>query len=207
MNVNDVREILLAAYRLLFFARSIFLRFIDPAPLFALLKHPDLSIRYLAIELLTIKLGIADAAKAKWTQEYLGAPENAITAQWENRTIDYGLMPVFESERIRKANKMIRERLYFQAGGRKLLSTDLGRFTHEICGVLIPRFDVGRKVGSSVVMTDNTRLNLRLMAENIVAEKPLLLQSVPGAGKSFLIDEVAQLFGRYDGMHRLISLI
>ena len=26
----------------------------------------------------------------------------------------------------------------------------------------------------------------------IVAEKPLLLQSVPGAGKSFLIDEVAK---------------
>jgi midasin len=48
-------------------------------------------------------------------------------------------------------------------------------------------------------MTENTKINLRNVAKTIVDEKPLLLQSVPGAGKSFLIDEIAKLFGRYDG--------
>jgi midasin (ATPase involved in ribosome maturation) len=49
-------------------------------------------------------------------------------------------------------------------------------------------------------MTDNTKVNLRNIARIIVAEKPLLLQSIPGAGKSFLIDEIAKLFGRFDGL-------
>jgi midasin (ATPase involved in ribosome maturation) len=199
LNVHDIRETLLTAYRLIFFSRSIFLRFIKPAPLFALRQHPDLSIRYLAIELLSFSIGMTDAAKAKWTEEYLGGPKNAITAPWEHRRIDYGLLPIFESERIRLAKKKIQERRYFYGGGRKLLPTDLGRFTGEICGVLIPRFDNLSTVPSKLVMTENTRLNLRAVADVIVAEKPLLLQSVPGAGKSFLIDETAKLFCRYEG--------
>lgn len=197
--MHEVREILLAAYRLVFFSRSIFLRFIKPAPLLALRQHPDLSIRYLAIELLSFSIGMADAAKAKWTEEYLGGPKNAITAPWEHRSIDYGLLPIFESQRIRLAMKKIQARRYFNGGGRKLLPTDLGRFTGEVCGVLVPRFNHISVVPSKLVMTENTRLNLRAMADVIVAEKPLLLQSVLGAGKSFLIDETAKLFGRYEG--------
>lgn len=206
LNVDDVREILLAAYRLVYFSRSIFLRFIKPAPLFAMLQHPDLSIRYLAIELLTVTLGIADSAKAKWTEEYLGGPRNAIKSPWESRIVDYGLLPIFESQRIRHAKKKIQERQYFQGGVRKLLPEDLGKFTGEICGVLVPRFD-GNAFPSKLVMTNNTRLNLRHVAEIIVAEKPLLLQSVPGAGKSFFIDEIAKLFGRYEGYASSFVLI
>jgi len=49
-------------------------------------------------------------------------------------------------------------------------------------------------------MTENTVVNLRNIARVIVAERPLLLQSIPGAGKSFLVDEIAKLFGRFDGL-------
>jgi midasin (ATPase involved in ribosome maturation) len=142
-----------------------------------------------------------------WTEEYLGGPKNAITAPWEHRNIDYGLLPIFESQRIRLARKKIQARRYFYGGGRKLLPTDLGRFTGEVCGVLVPRFNNISAVPSKLVMTENTRLNLRAMADVIVAEKPLLLQSVLGAGKSFLIDETAKLFGRYEGTSYRILLI
>jgi midasin (ATPase involved in ribosome maturation) len=200
--VHDLREVLLAAWRLVFFSRSAFLPFIKPAPLLALLKHPELSIRYLAIELLTLRLSIADAAKEKWTKEYLGGPEDAIIAPWESRTIDYGLLPIFESERIRHAKKTIQARQYYEGGQRGLVASDLARFTGEVCGVLIPRFDNISTVTSKLIMTENTKYNLRQMAEVIVSEKPLLLQSVPGAGKSFLIDEIAKCFGRYEGISR-----
>jgi len=110
---------------------------------------------------------------------------------------------IFESERVYKANKMIREREYFRQseGGRKFAPEDLGRWTGVVAGVLIPRFNVNIPMSGKLVMTDNTNVNLRNIARIIVAEKPLLLQSIPGAGKSFLIDEIAKLFGRFDGSH------
>lgn len=159
-----------------------------------------MSIRYLAIELLCFSLGIMDSAKQKWTEHYLGGPDTPNIAPWEHTTIDYGLLPVFESERVYEAKQKIKEREYIREhSGRKFSSEDLGQFTKEICGVLIPRFDNTISLASRLVMTENTKTNLRNIASTIVAEKPLLLQSVPGAGKSFLIDEVAKLFGRFEG--------
>jgi len=103
---------------------------------------------------------------------------------------------------VYKANKTIREREYFREsdGGRKFAPEDLGRWTGVFAGVLIPRFNETIPVSGKLVMTDNTKVNLRNIATIIVAEKPLLLQSIPGAGKSFLIDEIAKLFGRFDGL-------
>ena len=205
--MNDLRETLLAAWRLVIFSPPLFRPFLLPPPLLALLQHSDLSIRYLAIELLAISLGIADATKAKYIDDYLGGPENAITAQWEARIIDWGVMPIFDSERLYNISIVINGRNYFTPySGRKLTAADLGPNSAEICSVLIPRFNPENpNLQSALVITQNTQVNLRAMATGIVAEKPLLLHSVPGAGKSFLIDEIAKIFGRYDGnpfLHR-----
>lgn len=125
-------------------------------------------------------------------------------APWEGFTIDYGVLGLMESERIRAGKQKIREREYFrERTGIKLLPSDLGEWTGEICGVLVPRFSDAPGPKSNLVMTESTKINLRNIAATIVAEKPLLLQSVPGAGKSFLIDEAAKLFGRYDGWPQL----
>ena len=107
---------------------------------------------------------------------------------------------MFEIERICEARQKIKEREYFgKHSSRTFSSEDLGRFTRDICGVLIPRFDNTTSALSNLVMTQATKTNLRNIAKTIVAEKPLLLESVPGAGKSFLIDQVAKLFGKFDG--------
>lgn len=201
LNVNDLRECLLAAFRLVAFSRSIFLPFLKPLPLLALLQHLDLSIRFLAIELLCISLGIADATRIKWIDQYLGGPTNVFMAPFEQETIDYGLMLIFESDRIYQAKRKIQGREYFrECIGRKLTPEDLGSFTWEICGVLVPRFNVTTSPASKLVMTENTKTNLKNIATTIVNEKPILLQSSPGAGKSFLTDETAKLFGRFEGM-------
>ena len=182
------------------FSRSVFLRFLQPTPLLALLQHSDMSIRYLAIELLCFSLGIADSSKNRWMERYLGGPNTPNIAPWEGTTIDYGVLPVFERERVYDAKQKIKEREYFRKpSDRKFSSADLGPYTTEICGVLIPRFDTYTTLPSRLVMTENTKINLRNIATAIVAEKPLLLQSVPGAGKSFLIEEIAKLFGRVEG--------
>lgn len=152
---------------------------------------------------MSLSLGLADAAKIDWQTQYLGPPDHEFYAPWEGRSIDYGVVLIFESERIYNANKTILERHYFRVSdqGRTLLPEDLGQWTGVVAGVLIPRFG-GRVTGSDkLVMTDNTTVNLRNMARVIVAEKALLLQSIPGAGKSFLIDEIAKLFGRFDSTH------
>jgi midasin (ATPase involved in ribosome maturation) len=111
-------------------------------------------------------------------------------------------MPLLESDRVYYAQQAIKERDYYgDRNGRELTLGDLSRFTGDICGVLVPRFDSrDNELRSKLVMTENTQINLRGIAKVIVDEKPLLLQSIPGAGKSFLIDETAKLFGRYDGL-------
>ena len=182
------------------FSPPLFRPFLLPTPLLALIHHPDLSIRYLALELLTVSIGIADAAKAKWTEDYIGSPETPFPGPWEGRTIDYAVLPLLECERAQLLEKAIRERNYYREPRlRNLLPSDLGINMSEICGILIPRFNGTRVSSSTIVMTENTKANLKAIAREIVSEKPLLLQSVPGAGKSFLIDQTAKLFGRYDG--------
>ena len=178
-------------------------------PLLSLLQHSDLSIRYLTLELITFRIALADAAKAKWTEKYLGGPEAEFPAPWEYTSIDYSVMPLLESDRVYYAQQAIKERNYYgERNGRKLTSADLSPFTGEICGVLIPRFDArDNELGSKLIMTENTQVNLRGIAKVVVDEKPLLLQSVPGAGKTFLIDEVAKLFGRYNGPFLSLQLL
>jgi midasin len=156
-----------------------------------------------------MSLGISDSAKAKWTDHYLAGSENEINGPWEQRIIDYGLLPIFESERIYQAKKKIRERNYFRDHShiRKLCAEDLGRLTSEICGVLIPRFNGTLAPTSRLVLTENTKTNLRNIASTIVTEKPLLLQSVQGAGKSFLIDEISKLFGRFEGVTTFLLVL
>jgi midasin (ATPase involved in ribosome maturation) len=195
------------ALRLLIFDRSIFLPCVPLQPLLALLQHKDLSIRLLAIELFTYATGIADGAKQQWIAHYVHKDPNVpIIALWENKTIDFGVVLVFEAQKVREARKAISSRDYFRedavgAGRRRiLLPEDLGAYTGDVCGILIPRFGDPFGGSSDLVLTENTRANLRNIARTIVDEKPLLLQSVPGAGKSFLVDETAKLFGRYDGI-------
>jgi midasin len=202
METDSLRETLLMALRLLIFDRSIFLAHIPLEPLVALLQHKDLSIRLLAIELYTYAIGLADASKQEWISHWVHSdPNQPVMAIWENKTIDFGVLLVFESLRVRESKKTIAAREYFrdQDGRRKLSTSDLGPYTGDVCGVLIPRFGVSHRAKSDLVMTENTKVNLRNVARTIVNEKPLLLQSIPGAGKSFLIDEIAKLFGRYDG--------
>ena len=134
-------------------------------------------------------------------EDYIGGPEFVFNAMWENKFIDYGVMPLFDEDRLYNIQQIIKKRDYFREPRIRELSTaDLGPATGEICGVLIPRFlPLNPGLTSTLVLTENTKVNLREIASGIVAEKPLLLQSVPGAGKGFLIDEMAKLFGRYDG--------
>ena len=205
METDSLRETLLMALRLLIFDRSIFLPCIPLQPLLAFLQHDDSSIRLLAIELFTYATGIADGAKQQWIARYVHSdPSIPAMALWENKTIDYGVLLVFEALKVREARKVIAARDYFREPDRKsgtrLFPGDLGQYTGVVCGVLIPRFGGFVWHESQFAMTENTRVNLRNIARTIVDEKPLLLQSVPGAGKTFLIDETAKLFGRYDGL-------
>src|SRR5271169_1267953 len=164
--MDALRENLLAALRLAIFSRSIFLRFLTPLPLLSLLQHPDLSIRFLAIELLSISLGLADAAKIDWQAQYLGPPHHEFYAPWEGRSIDYGVLLIFESQRVYNANKTIREREYFRVSeaGRSLSPEDLGPWTGVVAGVLIPRISAKVVVSDKLVTTDNTTVNLRNIA-------------------------------------------
>ena len=199
--MNHLREILLAAFRLLTFSHSLFNHLIPTNPLLALVQHPDLSIRTLAIEVISISLGFGDSARAKWVERHVGGPDDEIIAPWEGKMVDYGVLLLLESRRVRDAKATIRQRQYFRPRARRDLSpADLGQHTGEICGVLFPRFSTSNAIPSHLVVTETSRTNLRNIARMIVAEKPILLQAVAGAGKTFLIDEIAKLFGRFEGI-------
>ena len=200
MEVNQLREILLAAFRLLTFSHSLFNPLIPTNPLLALVQHPDLSIRTLAIEVLSISLGFGDSARTKWIERHVGGPDDEIIGPWEGKMVDYGVLLLLESRRVKDAKTAVRQRQYFRRRtGRHLSPSDLGPHTGEICGILFPRFNTSNSIPSHLVMTETTSMNLRNIASLVVAEKPILLQSVPGAGKTFLIDEIAKLFGRFEG--------
>jgi midasin len=89
---------LLALYRMLSFDTDTFSRAVSPEKMQLLLRHPQRSVRYLAIRVLCLYLRAADAAMEDMIQRHVGS--ETINEQWEGKEIDYSFL------RLVKANLM-----------------------------------------------------------------------------------------------------
>ena len=87
---EKTREILLALYRLLMFRKEAFVGLVEPLHLFPLLVHPNRTMRYLVIKIISIYMNAGDFQEQEMVSKYLG--EDAVLGIYEGKTVDYGFL-------------------------------------------------------------------------------------------------------------------
>ena len=205
LSEGTLHDLLLALCRLLMFDNETFASVVSPAQLQVLLQHPCRSIRYLAIRVLCLFLHAADAALARMVRKYLG--EEEIEGRWEDTTIDYTFFGLWEEKRIRDLNRRLlrsresRSLASSSPTARRFISPeDYSPMTACIAGVLLPRIGCRTNLKSLLVMTETTTHNLQCLAEAFNGSHAVLVTGLTGAGKTALIQSVANELNRASSM-------
>ncbi|KAK5001063.1 AAA ATPase midasin [Elasticomyces elasticus] len=204
----SVQEALLGAFRLLAFDHWIFSRHIRIAHVRSLLSNSSRAVRYLAIRVLCLLIGAADAAKEHMIAEHLG--RDPIYGSWEGRNIDYRFFVLWEEQRTNNIERDL-ERLRTSFNGhapmsqQRMFSVDeFHAHTALIGGVLLSR--TPKLSGSSssrdehLVYTATVTGNLRNVALGLLSQKPLLLTGLAGSGKTLCMRYVAQRLCKLESM-------
>ncbi|KAI9880197.1 MAG: AAA ATPase midasin [Pleopsidium flavum] len=198
-NLSDrtLLGLLLTVFRLLLFDNHTFAQAIAPWQLQCLLRRENRCIRYLAIRILCLYLYAADAAMIRMVGQYLG--EEAIEGEWEERTIDYGFLSLWEEKRVEDFEKQLRKirgerhhAMTYCVSRRIIRPNDLMPLTAEVAGILLPRIHGSAIKPSSIISTNTTCLNLGCLAKALLEPCPILVTGLAGSGKTALILEVGR---------------
>ena len=202
---QPLQDLLLGLCRLLAFDNYAFGFYISPVQLQLLLKHSNRPIRYLAVRILCQYLHASDEALTGMVGTYLGKGE--INGMWEDKTIDYAFLSLWEAKRIKDLQKDL---VSFQGSSdrrknpppfqRIIRLSDLSPTTANIGEVLIPRFIGNSPKPSSLIVTRTVGENMRLLAKSINENKPLMVTGFSGVGKTSLIRDVARELGKTSQM-------
>lgn len=205
-DTNLLRESLLAVHRLLNCDNASFARLVRPAKLQLYLQHADFSIRCLALRVLCQYLHASDAVLENMKAKYLGT--ETASAIWEDRTIDYIFLPLWEEKRhrdfrLRLANATTAVSSCQMAGTRVIGPGDLHPSVAELGGVLLLCSPIGHSSMPSakgLVSTPTTLSNLRKIAEALHESCPILLTGLAGCGKTSMVKHTASILDKASSM-------
>ncbi|KAI9799096.1 MAG: hypothetical protein M1833_004290 [Piccolia ochrophora] len=203
-----VHGALLCAFRLLRFDQALFSKAIATSEVRRLFTHPDLSIRYLAVRVFCLSLFAADAVTQAMLKQHVG--EIATRAAWENITIDFTCLELWEQNRLEElgreldVKRQMRDSHHVGLKERRQLSpSDLSHRTAEVCGNLLPIVQLNRGTSSSLVLTATAADNVTSMAKALLKAEPILVTGAPGSGKTSTIMHLARRMGLH---HSLLTL-
>jgi midasin len=165
----------------------------------------------LAIRILQLYFRGADHWFEEMVKRYLGEdkPDSDIHGSWDDRTIDYRFLTLWEEDRFRRVLKLINDvkptsDSCLEGQGRILDSDSFDNSIALAGGLLLPRTTDGtispKKSTSSLISTSTVSSNLRRIASAMKSTSPLLIEGISGAGKSLLIRHLAQSLGKLDDM-------
>lgn len=192
-------RLLVGYFRLLSHDVSAFRDFVPTSTLVTLFDHSRQHIRYLAIQCLAIRAGIADHAVQLLITQHVQA--GAINGQWEDYPqIDYRLFKLYEERRWRELHARITDNA-LRSEFRSLLErfdhqNDLAPFTVSIAGLIIPSQKSAGSSTSSFVLFDTSLGNLRKAVTALSQTKPCLLYGPVGSGKTSIVRELASKTGQ-----------
>ncbi len=201
-----LQSFLLALFRLLSLDRDLLNEIVAPAFLSSYLRHPSLSIRYLAVQCLCMVMHFADAFAEQMVEKYVG--KEPIRGEWEGQMIDYRLLKLWEERRWKDLSKAVADaesQLSQSASSlfartRALHADDLCPQTAIVGGILLPRVGELAVTQSSFVLTPTAKQNLDQLGRCLLEEKPILLAGPGGSGKTLLVHEAARLLNKLSSM-------
>ncbi|KAF2015300.1 P-loop containing nucleoside triphosphate hydrolase protein [Aaosphaeria arxii CBS 175.79] len=197
----DLLQLLLGTFRILSFDSIGISRYVRPLVLEGLLDHPDRTVRYIAVRTLCLYLHTADDATQDMIKRYI--QEGEIEDRWEDQTIDYRFLSLWEEKRW----SLLQQKLETRTSDTGTVSQaakagQLSPYTVNINGVLLPRLEgaPSRKTPSELISTPTTESNLRHVAEGLLDSRPILLTGIAGSGKTLLTRYFAWHLNKLDTM-------
>ncbi|CAK4030281.1 related to midasin (AAA ATPase) [Lecanosticta acicola] len=201
---------LLGLFRLLRSDHRLFRRFVRPQELASLLGRSSRAVTYLTIRILQIYLEAADHWFESTIKRYLGQdrPDGALNGRWDEKTIDYRFLSLWEEERFEQVLKLrleVKEAISKStAVGRRTIPFQCFHPSTALLGdILFPRAHSSQSTHRDepgVVVTDTISSNLESIARALRSPSPILLTGLAGSGKSLLIRHAARNLGHLDKM-------
>ncbi|RYC95917.1 Midasin [Fusarium oxysporum f. sp. narcissi] len=192
---------LLVVWRLISFDSRNFGPLTSAALMQTLFKHESRAVRYLATRIFIQLLHGSDWKLESLIQEHIGKSE-AILADFDGRSIDYGFLSLYEQSRV-KSFLALREEVqvaHEAATGDSPLAQTLTPYVVCYGNVILPRPLGPTGEPSNLVLTPTTVSNLERLATMLRESDPVMLYGLPGVGKTALVHEIAKQLGMYSNM-------
>ncbi|CAG8452138.1 711_t:CDS:10 [Ambispora gerdemannii] len=222
ISIEYLQNLLVTSFRLLNFSKNTFSQLWDWSPLYKLLSHSNLSIRYLVICCLSYVLNMNDSQRHQAFERWVADSENSekMLVEWENgRILDLGMLTLIEQENIASEQlSLFNNDFNHQKDLQKyrfFKESNLSSNIINLCGVLLPKFHHNNASSSSfvnnssskelqrLVATKTTQCNINSIALAISIGAPVLLEGIIGSGKTALVEEVANVTNRAETLLRI----
>ncbi|KAF5706676.1 midasin (AAA ATPase) [Fusarium globosum] len=192
---------LLVVWRLISFDSRNFGPLTSAALMQTLFKHESRAVRYLATRIFIQLLHGSDWKLESLIQEHIGKSE-AILADFDGRSIDYGFLSLYEQSRVKSLLALCEEvqAAYEAAADDSPLTQTLTPYVVCYGNVILPRPLGPTGEPSSLVLTPTTVSNLERLATMLRESDPVMLYGLPGVGKTALVHEIAKQLGMYSNM-------
>ncbi|OJD27910.1 hypothetical protein ACJ73_00703 [Blastomyces percursus] len=204
MEEQTLHVFLIALFRLLSFDLDSFSAILPAAQLQSLLAHPNPVIGYLAIRCFCLYMRAADAALEQMLSKYHDGA--AISGSWEDRSIDYRFLSIWEEKRWTALNdELERARVSRDNSVIETWTKGFRNFftshTAEIGGVLLPTIHPTNNIrASAMVETPTVLRNIHSVGNALLSMNPVLLVGLAGSGKTSLVNEAANRVGQSSSM-------
>lgn len=198
---TELRQLLLAVWRLNCFDHREFSGLVAPSHTQALLSRASPSIRYLAIRLFCQQLDAADFKLDALVRRHIREDESLV-ADLDGQEADYTFLSLYEQGRAREVQEL-RGQSPPSAEGNTQQTLALQQLTPWVVNyghTVFPRPLGPVRKPSSLVRTPTTVGNLERLVSRLQNPGPILLHGVSGSGKTSLVHEVARELGKDDGL-------
>jgi len=209
-NIHEIEGILLAYNRLIKFDCHRFQSFIIPHVLYDILKleDPEFNVaKYLATQILSSYLNASEASTKKMQEIHIKEKEGSLVSFYEYETTDYRFLSLIEAKRISNFKSLPEISNDIKSSNKFIVAeeSDLSPLVTSICGVLVPNLLAKTKESaiSHFVPTDNAIKVLRELAHHIQNDKSVMLYGKAGAGKTYLINQLAQYMSYQDSIVKI----
>ncbi|UKZ77768.1 hypothetical protein TrVFT333_005494 [Trichoderma virens FT-333] len=205
LDADALLQALLTYWRLFSFDLRTFSSLIPPEYLQSLFAHESRAVRYLAIRIFCQLFHASDHKLESLIEAHVGNAD-AITADFDGASVDYGFLSLHEQARAKRILALRQQvKRYDQESGDDCQPFLQSLTQHAVSygKIVLPRPSVPTGGPSDLVMTATTTKNLERLAAMIRNPEPILLHGLPGVGKTALVHEMAKQLGMYSSMVKL----